>query len=957
MNWTFPKPGAWSSGARAMVLAILAALVITPRAAAAQTQEVFGKVTDSTGAALPGVTVTLSSPSLIQPQTTTTLPEGSYRFTNIPIGTYTVIFELSGFQRLVREGVRVGTGFNAEINGRLDVSSVQETVTVSGESPVVDTKSTTTGATYAREFLESIPTARDPWVIMEQTPGVLMSGQNVGGNKSGQQSTFVAMGSGNNEVWNLDGANITDMPSSSSSLYYDFDSFEEIQIQTGGSDASVMSGGVSINLVTKSGGNKFRGSSRFLVVDHDLSSNNITDELRRQNAGSGNPIQNIKDYGFELGGPIVKNKAWFWGSYGVQDIRVGVVGFVTPGGDPNNFDDLETDLTELKTVNGKVQYQWNSGNKTTFLYNFNNKIRNARGAGPLNPPETTVRQTAPVSTFKLSHQWIPMSRLTIESQLLMMPNGGFVLDLHSPDLYDVQARLDLDTNYNSRSGTSQIFERPQTEIRTDANYFIPSRLGGSHAVKFGAAYRNTPSVSAAHTGGWTTARFRNNVGVEANLTRDSNAKVGLYAVSGYLQDSYTKGRLHLNMGVRADYQDDKARASSIPAQPIIPDLLPAIDFAGADSGVSFLDVSPRFGATWDLRGNGKTLLKASAAQYYGTGISTSGTINPVGTTTLRYPWTDQNGDGFVQRNELDLTRLLNFSSNYNPANPSAFVTPNTVDPNLKNDRTDEILGALEHELVAGLGVSVTYMWRSYPRYSNWTPRLGVSSSDYVPVTSTFACGNTTCDQPGYTVTYWQLPFQQPAAGVLKNQDQRRGYNSLEISARKRYRDRWLMNASLIFQDTRIFYGPADLAYQDPTNVAQQDGAKAGTLNADWSAKLSGMYSFKWGINASGFLNMRQGYPFNRTVQTPTRTGALGQVDVMIDDFGQTRLENFYQVDARLEKGFSFQRSRIYVSADLFNVLNANTVLARRTRQNATNANDAQEILAPRVGRIGVRLTF
>src|SRR5262245_36595573 len=116
MNWTCLKPGARSFAARALVLATLAALVIAPRTAAAQTQEVFGKVTDSTGAALPGVTVTLSSASLIQPQTTTTLQEGSYRFTNIPIGTYTVTFELSGFQRLVREGVRIGTGFNAEIN-------------------------------------------------------------------------------------------------------------------------------------------------------------------------------------------------------------------------------------------------------------------------------------------------------------------------------------------------------------------------------------------------------------------------------------------------------------------------------------------------------------------------------------------------------------------------------------------------------------------------------------------------------------------------------------------------------------------------------------------------------------------------------------------------------------------------------------------------------------------------
>jgi hypothetical protein len=932
-------------------------LTLCAASAAAQTQEVFGNVTDATGAALPGVSVTLSGAALIQPQSMVTLTTGAYRFANIPIGSYALTFELSGFQRVVREDIRVGTGFNAEINVRLQISTVQETVTVSGESPVVDTRATTTGATFSKEVLENIPTARDPWVILEQTPGILMSGQNVGGNKSGQQSTFVAMGSGNNEVWNLDGSNITDMPSSSSSLYYDFDAFEEIQIQTGGSDASVQSGGVSVNLVTKSGGNSLRGSGRFFFVDDRLVGSNITDELRRQNAGFGNPIRDIKDYGLEIGGPVLRNKAWFWGSYGVQEIRVGVVGFVQPGGDPNNLNDLEVDLTELKTVNGKLQYQWAAGSKSTFLYNFNNKTRNARNAGPLNPPETTVRQTAPVSTFKVSHQWIASNRLTVEGQALFMPNGGFVLDFHSPELSDVQARLDLDTNYNSRSGVMQIFERPQTELRMDGNYFIPVLAGGSHAIKFGGAYRSTPSLSAAHTGGFTTARYRNGAGVEANLTRDSASRVGLYAASVYLQDSFSKGRLHLNGGVRADYQDDEARASSIPEHPIIPELLPGIDFQGADSGVTFLDVSPRVGATWDLRSNGKTVLKASAAQYYGTGISTSGTINPVGSTTLRYPWRDADGDGFVQRSELDLTRLLNFSSNYDPLNPRAFVTPSTVDPGLKNDRTDELLGAIEHELMRDFALSVTYMWRSYPRYSNWTPRLGASSADYVPVTGTFACGNATCDAPSYTATYWQLPFQQPAAGVLRNQDQRRSYQSIDISARKRYRDRWLMNASLVLQDTRIHYGPADLAYQDPTNVAQQDGAKAGTLNADWAAKVSGMYSFPWGVNASGFLNTRQGYPFNRTVQSPSRSGALGQVDVMIDKFGDTRLENFYQLDARVEKAFSLRGRRMYLSADVFNVLNANTVLSRRTRQNAANANDAQEILAPRVARFGVRFAF
>lgn len=939
-------------------LAVAAVLIAgTAATSSAQTQEIFGKVTDATGGVLPGTTVTLTSPSLITAQTTVTVETGAYRFPNIPIGVYTVTFELTGFQRLVREGIQITTGFNAEINAGLRVSSVQETVTVTGESPVVDTKSTTTGATFTRDLLEGIPTARDPWVVMQQTPGVLMSDENVGGNKSGQQSTFVAYGSGNNEVWNLDGANITDMASSSSSLYYDFDAFEEIQIQTGGSDASVQSGGVSVNLVTKSGGNTLRGSGRTFIVDHAMQSDNVTDELRRQNAGSGNPIKNIRDYGAEVGGPIVRNKAWFWGGYGAQDIRVGVVGFVRPGGDPNRFEDLETDLTALKTANGKLQYQWVPSHKTTFLYNFNDKIRNARGAGPNNPPETTVRQTAPVSTFKASHQWIIGSRMTLEGQSLFMPNGGFVLDFHSPELTDVQARTDLDSGRDSRSGTMQIFERPQTELRLDGNYLLSGLFGGDHALKFGVAWRDTPSVSAAHTGGFVTARYRNDVGVEANLTRDSNAKVGLRATSAYLQDSYSRNRMHLNGGIRVDYQDDEARASSIPAHPIIPELLPAIAFQGADSGVSFLDISPRLGVTWDLRNNGKTLLKASAAQYYGTGIGTSGTVNPVGTTTLRYRWTDRNGDEFVQRDELDLTRLLSFSSNYNPQNPNAFTTPNTVDPNLKNDRTDEFIAGLDHELMPNFGVGVTYIWRSYPRYTTWTPRNGLRSADYVPVTETYTCGNTSCDQPSYTVTFWELQFQLPAGGVLRNRDQRRGYNALELTARKRMSNRWLMNASLSLQDTRIYYGPADLAYQDPTNVEQQDGAKAGTLNSDWAAKVSGMYSFPFGINASGFFNARQGYPFNRVVQSRQRNVSLGRVDVMIDDFGERRLENFYQVDARVEKVFLVQGRRVALSLDVFNVLNANAVLDRNDRQNASNANDATEVLAPRVARIGVRVNF
>ena len=146
-----------------------------PASAQVNTGEIFGKVTDGTGAVLPGATVTISSPALIQPQSVATSDSGGYRFPQIPIGIYSVTFDLPGFKKTVREDVVIQAGFHAEINARLELSSVQETVTVTGESPIVDTKSTVLGNNFVKDMLDKIPTARDPWVAIEQTPGITMS--------------------------------------------------------------------------------------------------------------------------------------------------------------------------------------------------------------------------------------------------------------------------------------------------------------------------------------------------------------------------------------------------------------------------------------------------------------------------------------------------------------------------------------------------------------------------------------------------------------------------------------------------------------------------------------------------------------------------------------------------------------------------------------------------------------
>lgn len=954
----------------ALVVAIVS--FAPPRVSAQiQTGEILGRVTDGSGATLPGVTVTLTSPSLLRPETAVTSESGAYRFPRVPAGVYTLKFELSGFKQVTQEGVRITTGFAAEVNARLDISTVQETVTVTGQSPVVDTKQTTTGATFTEEMLQSLPSARDPWVLLEQTPGMVVNQQNVGGNKSGQQSTFTMHGTQmGNSMWNVDGVTITDMAATgSSSVYFDFDSFQEISFTTGGADASIQTGGVNLNFITKSGGNTPRGSGRLFLSDNNLQSDNVTPELLIQGAGSGNPLKNIKDYGAEIGGPIVRNKAWFWGAYGRQDIEVGVIGFLKPGTtDPLNPDNLETDLTVLENYNVKFQLQPTQPHRLSFLYTFSDKIRNARGAGPLNPPETTFRQSGPTPIFKLGHQWVLNDRFLVDSTIGYV-DGGFVLDFHKDELAGVQRVLDIGTNALARSNQNSINVRPQTEVKSDASYFASNVAGGDHALKFGVRYRDTPFDTGGHIGGFVTARVRNGAGVEADLHRDNNSRTSLSSWAAYLNDSFTRGRLTINAGVRLDYANDKALPAQIGANPIVPELLPALDFPGADSGITFLDISPRFGATYDLRGDGKTIAKASVNRFYGQGIFTAGILNPVGATLVRYPWTDANGDLTVQRNELDLTRLLAFSANYNPAAPANVTSSNQVDPNLKNDRVDEVIAGIDHELMPNFGVGVAYIYRRIGQFFFDLP-LGLTAEQFTPVTFTADCGNTTCAQQTYTGTYYQLANPVAGSRVRTNQDFNRTFHGLEITARKRLSNRWMLNGSLNWNSATYHSSPngyldtiqgdlfaAAALPVDPTNREFIEGHQTLINGTRWTAKLSGLYSLPWGVNVSGVLNARDGFPFIPNLLAPTRTGRLGTVRVMVEPYARSRYDALLLLDLKMEKRVTIGKMNLTGSLDVFNATNANTVLARVTTQNSALANRVLEITGPRVIRIGARFSF
>src|SRR5919201_265694 len=391
----------------ALVVAALFAVGVSTAFAQQQTGEIFGKVTDQSGATLPGVTVTLTSPILLEPLTAVTSETGTYQFPRLEVADYTVKFELTGFKTVVNEGIIITQGFNAQINAQLGVSTVQETVTVTGQSPIVDTKETGTKQTFTNELLQSIPSARDPWVILQQTAGIAMDRENIGGNMSGQQSNYISRGGFTfNNKWSLDGVDITDMSATGASpSYYDFDAFQEMTINTGGVDVTQQTGGVGINLITKSGSDRFRGSGRFYDTNKKAESNNISDALRSQGASSGNPIQDIKDYGVEIGGPIKKGRGGVGGAFGKQFIAVGVINFYQPTAtcqalkttsvalatpiDQVN-DCLNTDETLLQTENFKGEVQLFRGNKLTAYSLSPKKERNARNASDLTPIESTV---------------------------------------------------------------------------------------------------------------------------------------------------------------------------------------------------------------------------------------------------------------------------------------------------------------------------------------------------------------------------------------------------------------------------------------------------------------------------------------------------------------------------------------------------------------------------------------
>ena len=989
---------------------------------AQNTSQVFGKVTDASGGVMPGVTVTLSSPALLEPRVALTSVTGTYEFSGLAIGSYKVTFELAGFGTQVREGLQLQGGFNAQVNVELQVASLAENVVVTGVSPIVDVRSTTQGTRFNTEELQAIPSTRDVFQVLTQTPGIAGDRQNVGGTHNGQQIGMFSRGAGDGQGrWFVDGVDRNDI-ANGRPFVIDFNSVDEVQVSTGGADVTMQTPGVLVNVVTKSGSDAFRGATWLLRTDRALGSTNVTDALRLEGANSGNPLEYTNDYGGQLGGPIKKGRAWFWGTYGMQNVRLGVLNYYKQSADcapvqgsplahpfSEVIDCLNVNKQDVPALGSKFNVRPFAGNLVTVANSFGQRVETIRGADDLHPTfETTnkmtyIKQTD--TTYALGAPWWSQGiwdpswkfadQHTINDRWLVDVSFGHhcwcdSIVPQTDELRLAQPMLELTTGTWGRSWTDStaMFVTNNT-LDFTSSYFLPGKLSGDHSFKFGYKYGHYGEVYDRTYSGHAQAVFNSpsplpifTTPFTARVIRDYITPAFLNQHSTFVQDTYSRKRLTAIIGLRWDRQDDQVAAVSVAAhafqgQKTIDgtpfNLFPAIDVPKVQAGVVWNTVAPRVGVTYDLTGDAMNVIKGSYALYFEqrSAGQLSKALNPVGSARIDLGWTDLNGDRIVQVNEINQS-LIRSVTGFDPASPASLVSTNTVDPAVSAPRTNEAVVGFGKEMAGGLGFNASYVWRRYDNFI-WQDTVGSSSSDYSAVNFTppaSACPSGARCEP---VTYYVPNATLSSAYVVTNRpDFRHVYNGVELVIRKRSSRGWMLNGSYSY-NTTIEYYDSPASYEDPTNIALRNGSQyapgagigggggsnlAGIpINAKWIVKLNGSYRLPYDVNVAATGDLRQGYPFSQAINIASRPNRAAAIAVLLDPIGSKRFPNVATMDFRLDRAFKVGAVKLLPSFDMFNLFNANTVMGRRTNQNAANANQVFGILAPRIARIGMMVTF
>jgi Carboxypeptidase regulatory-like domain len=948
---------------------LLGAVLLVAKTSSAQVA-IAGVVKDGTGAVMPGVTVEASSPALIEKvRTVVSDSSGQYKIIDLSPGTYEVTFTLPGFKVYKRGGIVLEGNFTAQINAELSVGAVEETITITAETPTVDTIGTQKSFVINREVLDAIPTSRrDTTARALLIPGTTVTPFVLG------QYNITSHGSSTADfTMAIDGLRVNNLCGSGqySGFYMNDAAIQELTYLTGSQSAEIQSSGIRVNQVPKDGGNKFSGSLFVYGQGSGLQADNRTDAMKAIQA-NGQPLIAIAGTAYDwqinpaFGGPIMKDKIWFFFTYKYQDNKFYVPSAKFPDGS-QAYRNSEGNYSGV----GRVTWQVTDKDKVRVYIEkqFNGEYYNGFNTYAVSTPEA--------SSDAYGRGWIPQARWTRAQSNKLLFEAGIA-------------------NYNqtyeqlcSRTNTNPLL-LPKLNFSTGllsgaCGYTIPaygsttddynilanaSYVTGSHAMKFGFTdlwgqnsrtfqpradldtliTLNIPGLCPSGIDCPYQAVVWNSPGTSY---QNVNSDFGMFA-----QDAWTMKRLTLNYGLRFDHFNASVPAQTGPAGSWIP----ARDFAAVENVPNWNDWAPRFAASYDLTGDGKTALKGNVGKYVaGQAAGFAQNFNSMSGTTQTRTWVDLNkdgtiinADGTVQKNEV-----LGGSSNFGQVTTK-------LDPSLARGYNWEYSILIQRELRQRLSASFGYYRRDYYNLQvtdnlNLAPSQWTGYSINTPTDSRLPLSGQPIQM--YTLTTgFSTTIDNLTTYSTSNKS---SYDGVEFTTTARGAKYVLFGGVTTDRRRSISCDVRD----DPNNYRFCDTVPPFRT----TVKASGAYTFPYDVQLSGSFYAIPGdsqsanYTVTSTIAgrpiigSVSQTASSGSTTVNLIEPGTVFYDYQNRLDLRLGKMFRFNNTRIQGFMDIFNVFNAGTVTSINSTYSATAASNAwgtpTRIVDARYFRFGMQLNF
>jgi hypothetical protein len=980
-----------------------------PAVAAAQSS-FTGTVRDSSGAVLPGVTVEAASPVLIEgSKSDVTDADGQYRIVDLRPGAYVVTFTLPGFKQMRQEGVELRADFVGTLNGTLEVGAIEEAITVTGSSPTVDVSSNSKVEVMTAEILEQVPTGRTIQALAQLVSGVSLNVPDVGGSRAMQQTYMSTRGlTSANNIVTVDGLMVNGLDGDGAvQQYFNQAMMEEMSYQTSGAGADVSPGGVRMNIIPKDGGNRFSGAFFGAWNDKSLQGDNLTDDLRDRGLRTGGGVDRIYDFNLALGGPIRRDRLWFFTSGRLWSVDAPVQDvLVVPQGTPyaagiaqcrSGAIQCETGIDDQSIESVLLRLTWQASSRHKFSVYYD-EINKARGHGMNSGDDyhsasqiwTSPRYNSAAAKYTgtLTNTLLAEAGYSFNYEEYVITNqDGVNKTPFTPEWYAGASRRDR-SQITLTNGLANWGGRYPDRFNMMAAL---SYVTGSHNLKGGVQYNWGPYVNTRETNADLQQVYNNGIPETVTIYNTPlRYKDTLKADIGvFLQDSWALNRLTVNTGIRWEYLSHEVSAATSGQGRFVPERrFDAIPMP------TWKDFAPRVGVVYDLFGNSKTALKASFNRYNESRTTLfANRYNPLSILSASLNWTDLN------RNDIAEGALgcsyqtpgceINFAQM--PAN-FGVARLATVDDDFQRTYNLEYTAGIQHELFPRVSLAGTWYRRTFHDLLV-RDNLLRSFDDYRAVDVVSPLDGSVFK--AYTVaTTAQLSRVQDFD--TNSSDRRQVYNGFDVT----------FNARLPRGGTLFGGFTAERTRRDTCD--EPDNPNNLRFCDDWENdipfqrqfKMAGTYPLGWGIQASasfqslngralgGYTTLNNkivgpgygdtgspvatGWLITRATryasgcQGPCRPGELvipgmteASVTLPLVPGGTEFFDRINQLDFSLAKWFGLGASRrLQVQFDLFNALNANPVLGVRSVNFGTAAyNQVNGILNPRMLRVGVQLKF